>query len=1032
MKTIQLKIEVDGTEKIIDDLGEIDKEINKIKKDTASFNGGGLDELGNSADQASQKVKNLGDDVQNASTQAAKSEENLVKLSSGAKVLAGSIDIATAAISSLGIENEDTEKQILKLQQTLTLTRGLVDFTEGLDELGFGLKRATKDTGDLDKASKTTGKGLEDTGKKTGGLSKGFKGLGDIIKANPILTLAGIFVSLLAATGKLDDLIKILGETFGQVFDALQPVLDILTDVLTKALDPLLKVLGPVLVPVLKLTLIPIQLLGKAFEFLSPVIEFVGEAIAGLAVFLGGLADAAQQVISGVLEFVGISTEQEQKIKNVTVSSEQLTKAYNTQKEANDRLNGAQQFQIDLLKAQGAGIKEVEEAELKLAETKALQAKQLSEETIRKAQAALLATNITKEEVDAQNAIIQQAKDDQIAAERAFTLLQAKITTDRNNRAKEAAKTAREKQLKDLSDAQKKELDKIKEGLAEQDRQFQLGYEERKQTLLKSYEEQGLTIEEQERGLAEFERREGEKRLNDKITFLKEQEQKINNNTKLNAEERKKLVKELEAQISALETDAAQKRLQEQKRLQDEELAQTQKFYDDLAAARNLVISQENLQITENYLNELNALNEQFRNGEIKSEEEFQQQLTDLNEKYDDIRLQADLKAAQQAVTDAENQQQELLNGLEIGSEKYQQVLDETNADILAKRQAVADKEVEIAQDTTDQIIETEQRRGQLTEEQLQRTTDSLNTFSDALGNLTQSASENFDSLGFSIVNAFQGVSANASDLFGTLSADVQDLGPQIDASTEKTASNATKLAAAFGAVGDALGSVGAILQEQTAKRLDELQTETEARRTELEQQATDFEENIQAQVEAGVITQEEADLQIEASAKNLSDNLEELEEARLTKETDLKRKAFQQEKAIRIAQAVAQGAQAALAGYASGLAIPVFGPAVGAAYAAVAAAITAAQIAIIAKQKFPEPGSTSTSTGGGGFSAPAGSLVPQAQQGTTLQNDIFTGVSQQETISRTRPPIIRAYVTESDITSTQNRIDRIQNQSEL
>jgi len=1031
MKTIQLKIEVDGTEKIIDDLAEIDKEINKIKKDTSSFNGGGLDDLGNAADQASQKVKSLGDDVQNASKQAANSEENLVKLSSGAKVLAGSIDIATAAISSLGIENEDTEKQILKLQQTLTLTRGLVDFTEGLDEIGIGLKRTTKDTGDLDKASKLTGKGLEDTGKKTKGLGGGLKGLGEIIKANPILTLAGVFVSLLAATGKLDDLIKILGETFGQVFDALKPVLDILTDVLTKALDPLLKVLGPVLVPVLKLALIPIQLLGKAFEFLSPVIEFVGEAIAGLALFLGGLADAAQQVISGVLEFVGISTEQEQVTKNVTVSSEQLTKAYNTQKEANDRLNNAQQFQIDLLKAQGAGIREVEEAELKLAETKALQAKQLSEETIRKAQAALLATNITKEETDAQNAIIQQAKDDQIAAERAFTLLSAKITTDRNNRAKEQAKTAREKQLKDLSDAQKKELDKIKEGLAEQERQYQLGYEDRKQTLLKSYEEQGLTIEQQERGLAEFERNEGEKRLNDKITFLKEQEQKINNNTKLNAEERKKLVKELEAQISALETDAAQKRLQEQKRLQDEELAQTEQFYQDLANARNLVTSKENLQITQNYLNELNALNEQYRNGEIKSEEEFQQQLTDLDEKYDDIRLQNQLNTAQQELTDAENRQQELLSGLEVGSEKYQQVLDQTNADIIAKRQAVADKEVEIAQDTTEQIIETEQKRGQLTEEQLQRTTDSLNTFSDALGNLTQSASENFDSLGFSIVNAFQGVSAGASELFGTLTADVQDLGPQIDASTEKTASNATKLAAAFGAVGDALASVGAILQEQTAKRLDELQTETDARRTELEQQATDFEENIQAQVEAGVITQEQADIQVEASAKNLSNNLQALEADRLKKETDLKRKAFQQEKSIRIAQAVAQGAQAALAGYASGLAIPVVGPAVGAAYAAVAGVITAAQVAIIAKQKFPEPGSTSTSTGGSAFSAPAGSLVP-TQSPTNLNNDIFTGASQQETIGRVRPPIIRAYVTESDITSTQNRIDRIQNQSEL
>lgn len=1083
MKTIQLKIEVDGTEKIIDDLDLIDKELKQIKKDTDAFNSKKLKEFGEGADEAAKSVENLGKNTKKIGDETKKSEENLVKLSSGAKLLAGSIDIAEAAISKLGLTNEGTEQQILKLQQTLTLTRGIVDFSEGLDELGIGLKKAkdnsadlekaaliaggaltdagdkssnaasgidalgaatkdtAKNTGDLDKATKSTGKGLEDTGKKTGVFSKGLKGLGDVVKANPILTLAGIFVSLLAATGKLDDLVKILGKTFGEVFDSLQPVLDILTDVLIKALDPLLKVLGPVLVPILKLALIPIQLFGKAFEFISPLIIGISEGIAGLALILGELAKGAGTVIKGILEFIGVSIEQEVQQKNTARSAAELKEAYDKQKEALEKVNQVGQLEIDLLKAQGAGIEELEKAELALAKTRTEAAVLNAQNIINEAELAKKKTDITDVESKAQQAIIDAATQDKIVAQKSLEILEAQQETNRKKRAEESLKVTREARKKNndeaqknLSDAQKKELDKIKEGLTEQDRQYTLGFEQRKQTLLQSYVEQGLTIEEQEKGLSVFEREEADKRLQSKITFLKEQEQKINDNRKLNGEERKKLVKDIEVQISALETDAAQKRLQEQKRLQDEELGQTEQFYNDLAASRNLVVSQQSLQVTQDYLNELNTINEQFRSGEITSEELFQEKLTSLNDKYDDIRLQNQLNTNKQELIDAQNKQDELLTGLEVGSDKYNDVLTQTNADILSKKQTLADTEVEIAQTASDDIIDIKIKEGQLTEEQTQKTIDSINTFTDSLSNLTQSASENFDTLGLSILGAFNNVAAGASDLFSTITADVQDLGPNIDATTEKTASNATKLAAAFGAVGNALQTIGSVLQEESARRLEELQTETDARRTELEQQQTDLEENLDQQVEAGVITQEQADTQKQTSAETLQTALTDLEIKRVEAETNLKRKSFQQEKSIRIAQAIAQGAQAALAGYASGLAIPVIGPAVGTAYALAAAGITAFQVGVINKQQFPEPGTTSSGGGGGSSAAiPTPSIPLAAQGGSNFQDDVFnTGVSQESTLSRVRPPIIRAYVTESDITSTQNRIDRIQNQSEL
>jgi hypothetical protein len=1081
MKTIQLKIEVDGTEKIIDDLDLIDKELKQIKKDSDAFNGKKLKEFGEGADEAAKSVEKLGKNTKNIGNETKKSEENLVKLSSGAKLLAGSIDIAEAAISKLGLTNEGTEQQILKLQQTLTLTRGIVDFSEGLEELGFGLKKAkdnsadlekaalvaggaltdagdksadaasgidtlgkatkdtAKNTGDLDKATKSTGKGLEDTGKKTGGLSKGLKGLGDVVKANPILTLAGIFVSLLAATGKLDDLIKILGKTFGEVFDALQPVLDILTDVLIKALDPLLKVLGPVLVPILKLALIPIQLLGKAFEFLSPLIIGISEGVAGLALILGELANIAGKVIKGALEFIGVSVEQETQQKNTARSAAELKEAYDKQKDAQEKLNQVGQLQIDLLKAQGAGIAEVEKAELDLARTRTAAAIENAQRIIDEAELAKKKTGITDAELKAQQEIIDAATQDKIVAQKSLQILEAQQETNRKKRAEEASKVAKDARKKSnedaakaLSDAQKKELDKIKEGLAEQERQQQLAYENAKQQLIKNFEDEGATIEEQEKGLADFEEEQADLRLQKKIEFLKKEQVIINNNTKLLAKDREGLVEDLEAQISALETQASENRIAKRRKEQQDELNETTKFYEDLAAAREQGLAQQTLQETEGYLNDLTILNERFRSGEIKSEEEFQQELEDLDKEYEDRRRQNELKAAQQRLIDAENQQAEILSTLEEGTQEYEDAVRVGGAQITAARQEVADKEVEIQQNATDEILDTRQKELEAQQKLFDGITGSLDKFGSDLQNLTQDASENFDSLGFSILNSFSDVAAGASELFTTLSADVKDLGPNIDASTEKTASNAEKLAAAFGAVGAALASIGGILQEQTQQRLDELQTQTDAETTALEEQQTAYEENLEAQLEAGIITQEQADTFRVNSEKNTQTQLDAINKAAVTEETNLKRKAFQQEKSIRIAQAVAQGAQAALAGYASGLAIPVVGPAVGAAYAAVAGVITAAQVAIIAKQKFPEPGQTSTGGGGGGFQAPPSAALIQTQGGTNFQNDIFTGAQQSETISRVRPPIIRAYVTESDITSTQNRIDRIQNQSEL
>lgn len=80
----------------------------------------------------------------------------------------------------------------------------------------------------------------------------------------------------------------------------------------------------------------------------------------------------------------------------------------------------------------------------------------------------------------------------------------------------------------------------------------------------------------------------------------------------------------------------------------------------------------------------------------------------------------------------------------------------------------------------------------------------------------------------------------------------------------------------------------------------------------------------------------------------------EQIEKEYAEKERQLQRENWEKAKQVQIANAIIQTAQAVLAAYSSGAAIPFVGPAVGAAYAAVAGALGAAQIGIIAAQQNP------------------------------------------------------------------------------
>jgi hypothetical protein len=171
-----------------------------------------------------------------------------------------------------------------------------------------------------------------------------------------------------------------------------------------------------------------------------------------------------------------------------------------------------------------------------------------------------------------------------------------------------------------------------------------------------------------------------------------------------------------------------------------------------------------------------------------------------------------------------------------------------------------------------------------------------------------------------------------------------------------------------------------------------------------------------------GLITREEYD------AANLAAT-----NKQINQENALKKKAFEADKKLRIAQAVISGAQGAIAAFASAQVLPPpAGQIVGAIGAAAVAALTAVNVNRIKATQFegspnvsanPAP-STSPSLGSGGISS--------ASNTTPSSVALFGTAGRNQSLGGTTPTLVQAYVLESDITASQRRVRNIKSLSEL
>ena len=208
-----------------------------------------------------------------------------------------------------------------------------------------------------------------------------------------------------------------------------------------------------------------------------------------------------------------------------------------------------------------------------------------------------------------------------------------------------------------------------------------------------------------------------------------------------------------------------------------------------------------------------------------------------------------------------------------------------------------------------------------------------------------------------------------------------------------------------------------------------------------------------QAIADFGSIAENIFAIQNEARAQRQADELAGLQEGTAAYKAALERQAVENDKAARkqfaigkalqLANATVQGTQAVLAAFASGVATPIIGPATGAAFAAIAGAVAAANIAKIAATQYKGAGGGGSggsvgTTGGGGIptpSIPTATISGPAAPAVNLfgQGNNQNTVNASPNVVTGQPNItVTAVVSETDITSTQERVARMRRSAEL
>jgi len=212
----------------------------------------------------------------------------------------------------------------------------------------------------------------------------------------------------------------------------------------------------------------------------------------------------------------------------------------------------------------------------------------------------------------------------------------------------------------------------------------------------------------------------------------------------------------------------------------------------------------------------------------------------------------------------------------------------------------------------------------------------------------------------------------------------------------------------------DVLGSVGTLLNEADENRLSSIESATNAQLNALEDRKNRELSN------ANLTESQKIAIQKKYEAEKFK-----IEQENFKKTEEIKKKQFARDKALRITMAVIDTASAVVQSIANNGGAPA-----GLAFGAIAAALGAIQIATIAGQKYEgETGPTAPSTPsvGGSSSAPSSPSV------NTQRNTNSSEATPTQSVGSEQPVfVVKAVVSETEITATQNKISRIEQSASL
>ena len=178
-----------------------------------------------------------------------------------------------------------------------------------------------------------------------------------------------------------------------------------------------------------------------------------------------------------------------------------------------------------------------------------------------------------------------------------------------------------------------------------------------------------------------------------------------------------------------------------------------------------------------------------------------------------------------------------------------------------------------------------------------------------------------------------------------------------------------------------------------------------------------------------GVISQEQYNSTIDGLDKNLKKSTDDRNKAYRDKEKAEKKKAFEDDKNLKVAQAIISGLQGAVSAFTGAFQLgPIAGPIVGGILAALVAGTTAVQVANIKKTKFDggAPDITAPNTSGATSETSAAIANASSSGGFTGFNQGLVGTptgTGAQFSPITPQSSQRVYVVESDITNAQRRV---------